>query len=95
MLGLINVNLYLIINHQPKNFYPQNKDVKLLYMPDVDLKPIIYTNRGYDYFKLDDHEFEEITYLIFKNEIDVGSWKGQYDNINWPDKVGERGRDFT
>jgi hypothetical protein len=64
-------------------------------MTNINLKPTIYANRGFDYFKLDPHEFEEITYHTFKHEIEFGRWKQKYDRINWLDKVGERGRDCT
>ena len=58
-------------------------------------KPIAYANRSFDYFKLNDKEFEEIVYEIYDQEIEFGSWSVKYDCINWLRKVGERGRDCT
>lgn len=52
-------------------------------MSEINLNPIALENHGYDYFKKDDHEFEEIIYLIYKNEISHGDWKGKTLSTGW------------
>ncbi|AUC79294.1 hypothetical protein CW736_07805 [Nonlabens sp. MB-3u-79] len=58
-------------------------------------KPLASPNKGYPYSDLDDRRFEELHYSIGKLRIEKGDWKGQFDEINLLQGVGERGRDCS
>ncbi|MDA2643944.1 hypothetical protein [Bacillus cereus] len=59
-------------------------------------KPIVYKNgTGFPYNDLTDRGFEVLLYSIYKEEIDSGGLKKQFDLINLMQGTGERGRDCT
>ncbi|MEK4710704.1 hypothetical protein [Bacillus sp. FSL R10-2780] len=59
-------------------------------------KPIVYKNGiGFPYNDLTDRGFEVLLYFIYKEEINSGELKKQFDSINLMQGTGERGRDCT
>jgi hypothetical protein len=58
-------------------------------------RPLPAPNKSYPYSVLDDRRFEELHYSIGKLRIEKGDWKGQFDEINLLQGVGERGRDCS
>lgn len=56
-------------------------------------KPIALTTQNVPFTQLTSRQFEELIYALYKNEIETGSWKAQYDSISLMSGVGEKGRD--
>lgn len=49
---------------------------------------------GYPYSQLpNSRSFEELLFLLFKQEIDQGEWKNQFDAVDLMQGVREKGRD--
>ena len=57
------------------------------------MKQDIYANRALDFNKLDPREFEQVVYHYFKDQIDRGLYKGQYDNVELSSGIAEKGAD--
>jgi uridine kinase len=65
--------------------------------PDVkqdERRPLAISNKGFPYNNLPDHRrFEELVYLLYRQEINGGSWKNKFEGISLLQGVRERGRD--
>ena len=56
-------------------------------------KPTAYAGKPYPFTSLDDREFEELIYNIFKADIASGKYVGRFDDVDILTGVAEQGRD--
>jgi hypothetical protein len=56
-------------------------------------KPLVNENADFPLASIDHRRFEKLTYWIYKKEIESGSWKGIFDDIQLMLGVNDGGRD--
>ena len=56
-------------------------------------KPLANENADFPIASIDHRRFEKLTYWIYKKEIEIGSWKTQFDEIRLMSGVRDGGKD--
>lgn len=56
-------------------------------------KPLVNENADFPIASIDHRRFEKLVYWIYKKEIEIGTWKGLFDDIQLMSGVSDGGKD--
>lgn len=62
-------------------------------IPNIKIKATVLEGPLFPIEKINDEEFEWLTYWMFKTEIEEGDWNGRFDKIGLMNATGDLGRD--